>query len=128
MLIAALSIGLLIVAQGVVGLATPDLFVALVRIFQEPPVIYVAAVIRFTFGVVLFRAAPLSRAPVVLRGLGLLIALGGVVTPFVGVLIARVVLRWWSDGGPTIVRVWAAAALCLGVWIAYATMPARRAA
>ena len=74
MLIAALSIGLLIVAQGVMGLAAPDRFFALVRSFQEPPVIYAAAVIRFAFGVVLFRAAPYSRAPGVLRGLGLLIA------------------------------------------------------
>lgn len=124
--IAALSIGLLIVLQGVVGLAVPELFVGIVRWFQEPPVIYVAAVIRFAFGVVLFRAAPLSRAPMVLRALGLLIALGGLLTPFIGIPFARVVLGWWSD--PVIVRVWAAAALCLGVLIVSATMPARRAA
>src|SRR5688572_18819240 len=95
--IAAVSIGLLIVAQGVVGLAVPDLFVGIVRTFQEPPVLYIAAAIRFAFGVVLFRAAPLSRTPIVLRVLGSLIALGGLLTPFVGVSLARVVLGWWSD-------------------------------
>jgi hypothetical protein len=123
--IPALLIGLLIVAQGIVGLAMPDLFVSVVRAFQEPPVIYVAAVIRFMFGVVLFRAAPRSRAPIVLRSLGFLIALGGLLTPMVGVPFARVVLGWWSD--PVIVRVWAVAALGLGVMIVYSTVPVRRA-
>jgi hypothetical protein len=126
MLIAALSIGMLIVVQGVVGLAMPDLFVGVVRAFQEPPVIYAAAVIRFVFGVVLFCASPRSRAPIVLRSLGLLIALGGLLTPIFGIPFARVVLGWWSD--PLIVRVWATAALALGVLIVYSTWPARRAA
>ena len=117
--VAALSIGLLIVVQGIVGLAMPDLFVGVVRTFQEPPVIYAAAVIRFVFGVVLFLAAPRSRAPIVLRSLGLLIALGGLLTPVVGIPFARVVLGWWSD--PVIVRVWAAAALALGMLIEYLT-------
>jgi hypothetical protein len=124
--IAALSIGLLIVVQGVVGLAMPDQFVGVVRTFQEPPVIYAAAVIRFVFGAVLFRAGPRSRAPFALRSLGLLIALGGLLTPIVGIPFARVVLGWWSD--PFIVRVWAAAALGLGLLIVYLTLPARRAA
>ncbi len=126
MAIAALSIGLLIVAQGVVGLAVPDLFVRIVRTFQEPPVIYAAAVIRFVFGVVLFRAAPSSRTPMMLRSLGLLIALGGLLTPIIGIPFARVVLAWWSD--PVIVRLWAAAALGLGILIVYSTAPGRRAA
>lgn len=124
--IAALSIGLLIVVQGVVGLAVPDVFVGIVRIFQTPPVLYFAALIRFVFGVVLFVAAPRSRAPLVLRVLGLLISVGGLLTPFIGVSLARVILGWWAD--PAIVRVWAAAALCLGVLIVYVTMPTRRTA
>lgn len=123
--IAALSIGLLIVAQGVVGLAVPDRFVGIVRIFQEPPVIYVAAVIRFVFGVVLVRAAPRSRAPLVLRSLGFLIAVGGLLTPIVGIPFARVVLGWWSD--PVVVRAWAAAALALGLLIVYLNVPRRLA-
>jgi len=126
--IAALSIGLLIVAQGVLGLFAPDLFVGLVREFQTPPVIYAAAVIRFVFGVVLFRVAPLSRAPTALRGLGVLVAIGGLLTPFIGIPFARMVLGWWSDGGPAIVRIWAAAALLLGAFIVYATLPVRRTA
>ncbi len=124
--IAALFIGILIVAQGVMGLVVPDLFVGLVRAFQEPPVIYAAAVVRFLFGIVLFLAAPASRLPMALRGLGGLIALGGLLTPLIGVPFARIVLGWWSEGGAPIVRAWAGAALCLGAFIVFATAPPRR--
>jgi uncharacterized membrane protein len=127
-LIAALLIGILIIAQGLLGLAMPNLFVGLVRAFQETPIIYAAALIRFIFGTVLFFAAPASRAPVALRGLGALIALGGLLTPLIGVPFARVVLGWWSEGGATVVRMWAAAALGLGAFVLYATAPGRRAA
>jgi len=123
MLIAALGIGLVIVAQGVLGLVAPDLFVGLVRTFQAPPVIYAAAVIRFAFGVVLFRAAPFSRASFALRGLGALIALGGILTPLIGIPFARMVLGWWSEGGPALVRIWASVALLLGAFILYAASP-----
>ena len=123
MLIGAFAIGLLIVAQGVLGLIAPDLFVGLVRTFQTPPVIYGAAVVRFAIGVVLFLAAPQSRARLALRGLGSLIALGGLLTPVIGIPFARIVLGWWSDGGPALVRIWAAAALLLGLFIVYATLP-----
>jgi hypothetical protein len=121
--IAALSVGLLITCQGVVGLAMPEVFVGVVRTFQEPPVIYAAAVIRFAFGVVLFRAAPAARAPWVLRGLGLLIAVGGLLTPIVGVPLARVILGWWAD--PAIARLWAAGSLVLGALIVYLITPRR---
>jgi len=119
--IAALCIGLLIVAQGIVGLIAPALFVDVVRVFQTPPVLYFAAVIRFTFGVVLVLAAPGSRARLGLRALGLMIAIGGLITPFIGVPFARVVLGWWSEGGAPVVRLWAFAALILGSFITYAT-------
>jgi len=56
MAIAALLIGLLIAAQGVLGLAAPELFASVVMAFQTPPVIYLAAVIRIAFGVVLVLA------------------------------------------------------------------------
>jgi hypothetical protein len=128
MLIAALAIGVMILVQGILGFVAPDLFVGVVRFFQEPPVIYGAAVIRFAFGVVLFLVAPRSRAPIPLRALGALVALGGLLTPFIGIPFARVVLGWWSEGGPAIVRIWAAGSLLLGAFIIYATMPRRRAA
>jgi hypothetical protein len=118
---AARLIGWFIVAQGVLGLALPDRFVALVRVFQDPPVIYAAAAIRFAFGALLFAAAPASRAPLALRVLGAAIAVGGLVTPFVGAAFAEWVFAWWVDGGAAVVRAWAGVGLGIGAFIVHAT-------
>jgi hypothetical protein len=125
---AALFIGLLICALGTLGIATPEVFVRTVRFFQTPPTLYLALVIRVAVGVVLVLAAPASRAPRVLRVLGFLVVIGGVLTPFVGVRGAEAIIEWWSAGGAPLVRVWAGVALAIGIFIVYAVAGRRRAA
>ena len=66
----ALLIGVLLAVQGIVGIVAPDVFVGSIRFIQTPPVLYVAAVLRVVFGVVLVCAAPGSRAPTFLRVFG----------------------------------------------------------
>ncbi len=119
----ALLIGLLLAVQGILGIAAPDVFVRTLRFIQTPPVIYLAAVIRVAFGVVLIRAARGSRLPIFLRVFGSIIIIGGSLTPFVGVRFARLILDWWSAGGPGLVRVFAAVSLALGIFTAYAVAP-----
>jgi hypothetical protein len=119
-------VGVLVAVQGVVGLVAPDTFVALIRFFQVSPVIYAAAVIRIAIGIVLVRAAHQSRVPVALRALGLAILLGGALTPFFGARFARVILGWWAEGGPGVVRGWALASLAIGLFIGYATSSTHR--
>lgn len=128
MAVVAFFVGLLIAAEGALGLVVPGAFVSIVRFFQVPPVIYMAAVVRVLIGVVLVRAAPASRAPSVLRILGFVVAIGGLLTPFVGTRLANVILGWWTTGGTGVVRMWAGFALVLGVIILYAVAPNRRAA
>ena len=120
MSVAALVIGFLIIAQGIAGLVAPESFLRLIQWVQTPPNIYFAAVVRVAFGIVLIFAAPRSRTPLALRILGGLIALGGLLTPFLGIRLADVILGWWSQG-PGIVRAWAAGALAIGFFIVYAT-------
>ena len=116
-------IGVLILAQGLLGLVSPELFSAFVGAFQVSPVIYFAAIIRVLVGVILLLAAPVSRAPQLLRGLGILVAIGGLLTPFVGAQFAKVVFGWWSEGGAAVVRMWASASFIIGALIMYATIP-----
>lgn len=123
MTLAALLIGLAIAAQGIFGIAAPDAFVRALRLVQTPPVLYVAAVIRVAFGIVLVRAAPASRTPTFLRALGCLIVFRGLLTPFFGVRIGHAILDSWSTGGPGVVRLWAGVSLALGASIVYATTP-----
>ena len=125
---AALVIGLLIVLEGVTGLIAPDAFVEMVGFFQIPAMIYPAAAIRVACGVILALAASASRAPKSLRVLGVLIAIGGALSPFIGARFAQAVLESWSAGGPGVVRIWAAAALLIGASIIYAMWPRRPAA
>ena len=122
----ALLIGLLLVVQGILGIVAPDVFVGSIRFIQTPPVMYVAAVLRVVFGVVLVRAAPGSRAPRFLRVFGFIIVIGGLLTPFVGVWASEHILGWWSASGPALVRVFAGVSLALGLLIVYAVAPHRR--
>ncbi len=121
----ALLIGVLVVVQGVVGLAVPDVFVSSIRFVQAPPVIYLVAILRVAFGVVLLRAAAGSRAPRFLRVFGCVIVVGGLLTPFVGIWAGQHILRWGSEGGPSLVRVFAGSSLTLGVLVFYALVRRR---
>ena len=122
----ALLIGLLLVVQGILGLLAPDVFVGSIRFIQTPPVMYVAAVLRVVFGIVLVCAATGSRAPGFLRVFGFVIVIGGLLTPFVGVWAAQHILGWWSTGGPAVVRAFAGVSLALGIAIVYAIARERR--
>ena len=46
-------------------------------------------------------------------------------TPLFGIHIAKVILTWWSEGGPSMVRAWAALSLAIGAFIIYAVAPRR---
>ncbi len=86
----ALCIALLLLVQGIIGLAAPDLFAGMVRFMQTSPAIYVAAAVRVAVGVVLLQAAYTSRLPIFLRIFGGFVLLGGLLTPFVGRQFAEV--------------------------------------
>ena len=122
----ALLIGLLLIVQGILGLLAPDVFLSTTRFIQTPPVMYVAAVLRVVFGIVLIRAAAGSRAPGFLRVFGFIIVIGGLLTPFVGVWASQHILGWWSASGPALVRVFAGVSLALGILVVYAVAPHRR--
>lgn len=123
MQVLAFLLGLLIALQGLLGIVMPDYFVEIVRFFQTSPTLYFAAVVRVGVGLVLLRAAKQARAAMLLRVLAAAIVVGGVLTPIFGIPFAQLILGWWSDGGATMVRLWALASFVLGVFIMYATKP-----
>jgi hypothetical protein len=125
MALLALLIGLLLIVQGILGIAAPGVFLRTLRLIQTPPMIYLAAVIRVVFGVVLFAAAAGSRAPKFLHVFGFIIVIGGLLTPFVGIRFAHFILDWWSAAGPALVRVFAGISLAVGIFVVYAVAPDR---
>jgi uncharacterized membrane protein YidH (DUF202 family) len=123
MVVIALVFSLFVAALGALGLVSPSRILHVVRYFQTPTGLYIAAALRLVMGLALLFAAPASRAPEVLRILGVFIIAAGVVTLFIGLERARRLVDWWSAKGPALVRVQGAFALALGLLLAYALVP-----
>jgi hypothetical protein len=122
----ALCIAALLLVQGIIGLAAPDIFAGIVGFMQTSPAIYAAAAVRVAVGILLLQAASTSRLPIFMRILGGFVLLGGLVTPFVGRQFAEVILDWWSSHGSALVRLFAAVSFALGLVTAYAVAPKPR--
>ena len=124
----AIVISLVIAAAGVLGIAAPPVLLDAARFSVTPVGLYVAAALRITFGLVLLRVAPISRAPRILRVLGAFIVVAGIITPFLGVERASAAFQWWSTQGTAFISGWAALAVVFGLSIIYAVAPWRLAA
>ena len=55
---------MLLVVQGLIGLAVPDVFAGVVRFMQTSPAIYAAEAVRVAVAIVLLRTASTSRLPI----------------------------------------------------------------
>ena len=122
----AFLIGVLLIVQGLGGIVVPGVFVSVVRFFQAPSIIYVAAAVRIAIGIVLLCAVTGSRFPIFLRVFGALIVIGGALTPFYGAQFAHAILALWASQGPGLVRLFAIVSLVLGLLTAYAAPATRR--
>ena len=117
-----LLVALLIALIGLTGVFVPNCLMTISQYSVTPVGIYVAAALRIGIGVVLVQVAPSSRAPRILRILGVIAVLAGVATLFLGVERAQAVLEWSSAQGPAFMRLWAGLPLALGGFIAYAIL------
>ena len=115
----ALVLSLFLVILGAIGIIRPEPFLGVAR-FQTRAGLSVAAALRIVLGVALLFTASTSRVPGVIRVLGLLILIVGLLTPFVGPERVPVLVDWWSSQGPLIVRAWAGFALAFGTFLVWA--------
>jgi hypothetical protein len=120
----AAILSLLVVALGAIGLVSPAALLGVAGSFVSPSGLRVAAALRIVLGGTLFLAAPTSRVPRVLRVLGVLILVAGLITPFIGPERARAALDAWTAGGLGVVRAGAAFALAFGAFLVWALLPA----
>lgn len=122
------ALGLIIVAIGVLGVATPSALLEFGQSLQTTNALYIVAAVRVMFGTVLLWVAPASRTPGILRVLGVFIIVAGLFTPFFGVERSRAMFDWWSIQGPLFTRVWAIVAVVFGLFIVYVVTSPRRSA
>ena len=112
--LAARASALLILMLAGLALTYPAGFAGLVSLLQVPPALYLAAALRFLVGISFLAAARGSRATLPLFFLGVVMVVGGIVTPIIGQGMARPILDAWAYGGDGIVRGWGVAAGVLG--------------
>ena len=124
---AAFLVGLFTIGVGIVGLVSPDGGTTLRRLyFATPAGIYAAGAVRVAMGLVVFVAAPGSRAPKTLRALGAVMCMQALAATLLGPDRARAVLEWETMQGSATLRLGAAVALVAGAFIAFAVTPPRK--
>ncbi len=116
----SLALGLSIAVVGLLSIAWPESFAAILREYQTPAGLYFGAGSRVLLGISLLLSAPSSRAPTTLRVLGVVFLVGGLVMPFVGLEVFRASTGSFLSLGSWAVRVWGVVAIGLGLSIAYA--------
>jgi hypothetical protein len=122
----AIALGLVIAAIGILGIVAPATLLEIGRSLQTTNALYIVAAVRVGFGATLLWVAPVARTPRLFRVLGAFIVLAGVVTPFLGVELARDMFDWWAMHGSMFTRAWAALAVVFGLFVIYAITPSRR--
>ncbi|MHC1725161.1 MAG: hypothetical protein AB9866_03960 [Syntrophobacteraceae bacterium] len=114
--------GILMATLGMSGIIYPGRILRFARYWDNPTGLYSAAVLRIFVGMVVFLAAPDSRAPVVLHILGIIIFVVGLATPLLGHERAHRILEWWASQGCTFQRLWSGYAMVLGLLLIYVTV------
>jgi len=124
----AFCVALAIMAFGAVGVLFPPAVLWIARQSLSSNAFYVIASARIAFGAILVSVAAASRAPKALLVLGCLILIAGIATALTGLFAidrASAVIDWWTQQGPGIVRLTAAAVAILGGFAAYACAPGK---
>jgi uncharacterized membrane protein HdeD (DUF308 family) len=118
-------IGVIALAIGILGAVAPERLLDFGRAVQTPVALYVIGALRVGLGLVLMRAARVSRA-LTFRVLGVFVIVKGVLTPLFGLEHTRAVLDWWSTHGNTsFLRAGAGIAAAFGLFLIFAMTPRR---
>ena len=108
-----------IAAMGLVVIFAPARAKELTRLFADKAGMWVATTIRAVLGLGLLSAASESKAPMLLRILGLIILIVAIVVPILGLDRHRRMIDWWLARGRKIQIVCGAGSFVFGVILIY---------
>jgi len=108
-----------IAAMGVVMIVKPALAHDFTRLFADKTGMWVATALRAVLALGLFAAAGESKAPMLLRILGLVILLVAIVMPILGLDRHRRMIDWWLARDRKIEILCGAAAFVVGLGLIY---------
>jgi len=106
------------------GVLVPSRIVAFATRWTNHGGLWVAALLRLTFGIALWFAAPASRAPLFLQILGIVTILAGASLPMIGLDRFTKLIEWSTKRPPIVVRLWCLFGIALGGAILWALIPA----
>lgn len=119
MIALALILCAAIAAMGVLIIVKPALAHDLTRLLADKTGMWIAAAVRVVLALGLFAAAAESKAPMLLRILGLFILLVAIVMPILGVDRHRRMIDWWLARKRSVEIICGAAAFVFGLALIY---------
>ena len=111
-----------IAAMGVLVIILPARSNDLTRLFADKTGLWVATAIRAALGLGLLAAAENSKAPMLLRILGLIILVVAIAMPLLGLDRHRRMIDWWLARDRKIQIICGTASLVFGVVLIYAIL------
>ena len=108
-----------IAVMGLIVIFSPTRANDLKRLFADKTGLWVATAIRAVLGLGLLAAAGESKAPMLLRILGLIILIVAIAMPLLGLDRHRRMIDWWLARDRKIQIICGAAAFVLGVGLIY---------
>jgi hypothetical protein len=106
-------------AMGVVVIVKPALAHEWTRLFADKRGMWIATALRAVLALGLLAAASESKAPILLRLLGLLILIIAIVIPILGLDRHRRMIDWWLARKRTVEIMCGAAAFVFGIGLIY---------
>jgi len=114
-------VGLVVLAEGLIGISLPGSLVSIARGLLTPSSLYVVALTNVACGLVQVLAAPASRMPRTVRTVGFLSIAVGLLMAAAGYGRVEQALGAWLSLGSTNIRVGALLVAALGGTLVYAS-------
>jgi hypothetical protein len=110
----ALVVALFVFVMGAWGVFAPGSIFAFISGWSSKTGFWLAVLLRLSFGLALWFAAPDTRWPVLLRGFGALAIVMAAALPVVGYARFRRVIDWWTSRSHLVMRLWSLVAVAIG--------------
>ena len=112
--------GIGVAGIGLLGVATPSQLTNLLARWRVLTRLPVTLALRLGFGTLFVSAAPSCHFPGFVRLTGVLELIGALALVALGAARLQRFVEWWLGRPPSFVRYWGAAALAVGILLAYA--------
>jgi hypothetical protein len=110
----ALAVALFVFVMGAWGLFAPGSIFAFISGWSSRTGFWLAVLLRLSFGLALWFAAPDTRLPLLLRALGAVAIVAAAALPLIGYARFKRVIEWWTERSHFVMRMWSLLAVAIG--------------